>query len=67
MIDEGRAEWETPELIVLARSRPEEAVLLVCKHRSAVAPQAQSPIYKYDGCTNRRIQVCELCQLSTMS
>jgi len=26
-----RAEWDTPRLIVLSRSRPEEAVLMACK------------------------------------
>ena len=26
--------WRTPELIILVRSRPEEAVLVICKHPS---------------------------------
>jgi len=28
---ENKKEWITPELIVLVRSKPEEAVLAVCK------------------------------------
>lgn len=32
MVGEGKAPWETPELVVLVRSRPEEAVLSFCKN-----------------------------------
>lgn len=31
MLIEQNPEWKTPELIVLVRSRPEEAVLTACK------------------------------------
>jgi len=31
MVTEDKSKWETPELIVMARSRPEEAVLTACK------------------------------------
>jgi len=30
-MDENRKVWQKPELIVLVRSKPEEAVLLGCK------------------------------------
>ncbi len=30
--------WQKPELIVLVRSNPEEAVLIVCKNASAAGP-----------------------------
>ena len=30
-MSEGKKVWERPELVVLARSRPEEAVLVGCK------------------------------------
>jgi hypothetical protein len=30
-MDENRKVWQKPELIVLVRSKPEEAVLLACK------------------------------------
>jgi hypothetical protein len=37
--------WSKPELIVLARSRPEEAVLAACKNSSEAGPG-----YTYSGC-----------------
>jgi hypothetical protein len=37
---ESRKAWVTPELIVLVRSKPEEAVLLGCKRYGAVGPGA---------------------------
>jgi hypothetical protein len=62
MIREGRADWETPELIVLARSRPEEAVLLTCKNPDASI--SKEPITKWGGCNNRRTNehLCMNCQ-----
>ena len=35
MPKETKAGWKTPELIVLGRSRPEEAVLTACKYIGA--------------------------------
>jgi hypothetical protein len=35
METEVKKEWKTPELIVLVRSKPEEAVLTACKTSSA--------------------------------
>jgi len=34
-----KKEWSRPELIVLARNKPEEAVLQLCKFGSAEGPQ----------------------------
>lgn len=66
VMSEGRRPaWERPELIVLVRTRPEEAVLLACKN--ATATTAQAPIEKWGGCNNRRTQVCTLCQQSGSS
>jgi len=31
-----KKEWKTPELIVLVRSKPEEAVLAACKNTTTV-------------------------------
>lgn len=36
----SKKEWVTPELIVLVRSKPEEAVLAGCKRSGAVGPGA---------------------------
>ena len=35
-MDDNRKEWQKPELIVLVRSRPEEAVLVGCKATGVV-------------------------------
>jgi hypothetical protein len=40
--------WKKPQLIVLARTRPAEAILIQCK--SAPGPNAPNP-YAYDDCT----------------
>jgi hypothetical protein len=43
-----KKKWEKPQLIVLVRSRPEEAVLLACKgggQQSAVAKTSKSLCY----------------------
>lgn len=34
----NRAAWEKPELIVLVRNRPEEAVLAACKVQHGTGP-----------------------------
>jgi hypothetical protein len=33
-----KKEWETPELIILVRSNPEESVLVVCKRGGVEGP-----------------------------
>ena len=35
---EGKKEWRKPELIVLVRSKPEEAVLAKCKNYGEAGP-----------------------------
>ena len=39
--DMEKSKWEKPELVVLVRSRPEEAVLKVCKHPQGPAIYSQ--------------------------
>jgi hypothetical protein len=45
-------EWKKPELIVLVRSKPEEAVLLACKHYPDVGSGASDFAFgcKLEGC-----------------
>jgi hypothetical protein len=50
--------WHTPELVILFRGRPEEAVLCICKH--ACTP-AVSPQNFRDSC-NLSITCCSACQ-----
>jgi len=45
---ESKKAWVTPELIVLVRSKPEEAVLVACKG-SPYTPEAP-PYYSYGYC-----------------
>ena len=48
--DDAPKKWVTPELIILARSQPEEAVLLTCKTDSVlVGPSTSSYCSKYTG------------------
>ncbi len=35
-----KKQWETPELIIIGRSNPEEAVLYACKGREVSPPQS---------------------------
>ena len=37
-MSEGKKAWQRPELIVLVRSRPEEAVLAGCKYPGVAGP-----------------------------
>ena len=46
--------WATPELIVLLRSNPEEAVLETCKYSS----NPTGPVTGNVGCNN---EICEDC------
>ena len=44
--------WEKPQVVVLARNRPEEAVLLACKgggNQSAVAKTSKNLCYTQSG------------------
>lgn len=47
----AKAMWEKPELIVLVRSRPEEAVLVACKSGGMLGPDDVDPLKncKYRG------------------
>ena len=57
--------WEKPELIVLVRSKPEEAVLGVCKSGHGNDPGGSGPGYTNAQCepyTN-----CTICSDSTGS
>ena len=62
MVIEKKSEWKTPELIVLVRSKPEEAVLGACKillHRSL----STSDAHKLNCRTQRGTGACidDLC------
>jgi hypothetical protein len=50
--------WRTPELVILFRGRPEEAVLCVCKHSNmpAVSP------HNYNASCNMTAACCSACQ-----
>lgn len=50
--------WETPELVVLFRGRPEESVLTHCKHANnpPVSPQS------FQGDCNSNPASCSACQ-----
>jgi len=50
--------WEKPELVVLLRSRPEEAVLTVCKY---IPSQIGGSTFN-GGCQTTIGNVCETCQ-----
>ena len=41
--------WSKPELVVIARSQPEEAVLLACKISGTNGPLAAGPQCKVGG------------------
>lgn len=50
--------WDKPELVVLFRGKPEESVLLHCKHKSN---PAVAPANIHDDC-NDNTAVCGACQ-----
>ncbi len=54
---EGRKAWITPELIVLVRSKPEEAVLGACKGN----PSLSGPNQTATDCQIMPSGVCFLC------
>ncbi len=43
--------WQKPELIVLVRSNPEEAVLTVCKNAGAAGPFSKKKCNRGPGCS----------------
>lgn len=48
-----QGEWEKPELIVLVRSNPEEAVLTTCKIESTPVGQQLAPDWnEFKGCVD---------------
>lgn len=51
--------WSRPELIVLARSNPEEAVLTFCKR---IAPSSLGPADNQTGCDDGDAGTCRNCQ-----
>jgi hypothetical protein len=55
----NKKNWFRPELIVLARSKPEEAVLTHCKR---IAPSSGGPSDAQTGCDNGVITNCGNCQ-----
>jgi hypothetical protein len=46
-----KKEWKQPELTVLLRTRPEEAILITCK--STTKPSVSSSSSSYDGCRQK--------------
>ena len=45
---QAKEEWAKPELIVLVRSKPEEAVLMVCKSAGNLTPSVFATDCWYD-------------------
>lgn len=58
--------WQTPELIVLVRSRPEEAVLSVCKYRTWKTGW-HAPVYGDMGCQEKPGTRCLFCEVTAIS
>jgi hypothetical protein len=56
--DNMKKPWKTPELVILFRGRPEESVLVHCKHKNnpPVAPGSY-----HDDC-NTNPACCSACQ-----
>ena len=52
MVSVDRRAWETPELIVMVRSRPEEAVLAGCKYDTTIVGTGAST--EFAGCMLRQ-------------
>ena len=50
--------WEKPELVVLYRGKPEESVLLHCKHKNN--PPA-APANVHDDCNDTLGETCGAC------
>ena len=56
--------WETPELVILYRGRPEESVLTHCKHANS-APVG--PDHRYGSCHHGSQNNCTACSGSAIS
>ena len=59
-----KKEWKTPELIVLVRSKPEEAVLGVCKISDTAG---SGPSGSFDFCYAETGGICDVCSVLTTS
>ena len=55
--------WQRPQLIVLVRSEPEEAILQTCKGYQVGA----IPMSGYDGCGEGTEPVCVTCTVYSTS
>ena len=53
----SKKEWSEPELIILVRSNPEEAVLVQCK---SSAGSKDGPVYGVTSCTSKGILYCNM-------
>jgi hypothetical protein len=62
MDEPTRRAWSKPELIVIVRSGPEEAVLTACKKFSA---EMAGPTSYREGCEGTQPQYCNACPLQT--
>jgi hypothetical protein len=59
-----KKQWAKPELIVLVRSKPEEAVPMTCKDGTRLL---SGPILANVGCYNNDICVTAVCAVPTPS
>ncbi len=58
----GKKPWQKPELVVLVRSRPEEAVLNACKGQRGFV----GPVTQFFSCIEQR-RCAVRCQVNTAS
>ncbi len=51
---QAKKEWTKPELLVLVRNKPEEAVLVICKFSGGGVPTSQAGgcMREFYGCSN---------------
>ncbi|MBW1792800.1 MAG: hypothetical protein JRJ14_11230 [Deltaproteobacteria bacterium] len=54
--------WNTPELIILVKSQPEENVLSHCKYNRAPIGEGDPQNYEGHGCQAIRTGSCAACQ-----
>ncbi|MBN1893029.1 hypothetical protein JW906_00970 [bacterium] len=58
-----KSRWESPKLVVLYRTTPEENVLILCKFNSApLGTGAQQNETLGHGCQATKEQSCQACQ-----
>ena len=56
-----KKKWEKPNLVVLLRSSPEEAVLAICKSNNPNSPSS-GPNNSYDKCADgNKAENCNAC------